>query len=132
MDRPICKTEGCNRVVERRGKSKKTGKQLYRTLCHQCRRPGILERYSELSRKQVLDYYGRKCVFCGNSDERVLTVDHIDNLGHLHRKNGRRITSARLYQEIVEGNFPDTYQILCRNCNWIKYIEWLKNFQKRT
>jgi hypothetical protein len=37
-------------------------------------------------KQQVLDYYGSSCECCGEKEPLFLTVDHVKNDGHLHRK----------------------------------------------
>jgi hypothetical protein len=48
----------------------------------------------------------------------------MDNSGGDHRKAvGRRGATYDIYAELKRNNFPEGYQILCRNCNWIKEVE---------
>lgn len=78
-------------------------------------------------REIVLKYYGKRCACCEESNEKFLTVDHIDGKGAEHRKsiaketgankNGRNISSIRMYAWIIKNNFPALFQILCYNCN---------------
>jgi hypothetical protein len=66
--------------------------------------------------------YGGKCLNCGITDIDVLDIDHIKNNGSIHRKTG--FHGHRLYQLLKKENYPkEDYQLLCRNCNWKKYIE---------
>lgn len=69
---------------------------------------------------QVLKFYGNECVNCQINDMSVLTIDHINNDGYLHRKN----KNINIYDWITKNNFPDGYQILCFNCNCSKNIEY--------
>jgi len=80
----------------------------------------------------VLKHYsGGKmcCVQCGFSDVRALALDHIYNNGAEERK---RITGLKgsggsnFFRRLRRSGYPDGYQVLCCNCNFIKYIEWLK------
>lgn len=76
--------------------------------------------YKQKLKKLVYDYYGWKCNCCGETLESMLTVDHVNNDGHVDRK--LQISGARFYKKIINENYPDTYQILCMNCNWSKRI----------
>jgi len=59
-----------------------------------------------------------KCNCCGESIEKFLTVDHINNDGAEHR---RKIKESKLntdiYSWLIQNKFPDGFQILCYNCN---------------
>ena len=65
-----------------------------------------------------------RCIVCGTSDMRVLTVVHIHNNGAEER---RKMSTEKIYLKIIndlsEDDARKDYQILCRNCNWIKHIE---------
>jgi len=86
------------------------------------------ERHTENQRRQyrgwhtkAFDGYGHKCVCCGESDTRFLTLDHVDEDGAKHREQlafaGRRGTGVKLYKWIVSHGWPKTIQVLCYNCN---------------
>lgn len=71
----------------------------------------------------VLDHYGRYCACCKESTEFFLSVDHVNNDGYLDKdSNGRRVNGGRLYRKIVVADYPETYQILCMNCNYGKMM----------
>lgn len=58
----------------------------------------------------------RKCMV--EWPETILSVDHING-------NGRKedVLGGSLYSRVVKELYPaDKYQILCFNCNWIKYL----------
>ena len=78
-------------------------------------------------REDVLTYYSVKafpiCAFCGYDDIRALELDHIEEKSW---EKGRRSGKA-FYEHLRSLGFPEGYQVLCRNCNWIKFLE----FQKR-
>jgi len=64
-----------------------------------------------------------KCANCGIDNEIVLTFDHVNNNGANERK---KLRHYQILTRILEMNAKDArqkYQILCRNCNWIKHIE---------
>src|SRR5574343_20102 len=62
----------------------------------------------------VMSYYGNKCSCCGETEPKFLTVDHVNNDGAAHRKE---VHGDKIYSHIIKANFPDSFQILCWNCN---------------
>lgn len=73
-------------------------------------------------REEMIKAYGGKCAHCGIDNPIVLDIDHIDNNGGEHRKQG--MWGWKLYRWLRKNNYPkDNYQLLCRNCNWIKEME---------
>lgn len=66
--------------------------------------------------REILDNYGYRCVCCGETNPFFLTVDHKFGEGNIHRKEVRK-SSNDWYKAVVAEGFPDTYQILCFNCN---------------
>lgn len=71
------------------------------------------------ARKDALDTLGAKCMKCGIMDQRVLAIDHINSNGAAERRSGLKQT--KLYLHVIRN--PNVYQILCHNCNWIKWLE---------
>ncbi len=69
------------------------------------------------NRRLVFDNYGRKCVCCGESNQKFLTIDHINGGGTIHRKK----IHGQTYIWLVKNNYPEGFQVLCFNCNWGKY-----------
>lgn len=93
------------------------GRQYY---CRGCNSEKSREMYARKERL-VFDYYGRICACCGETERLFLSIDHKKNDGHEERwPSGGRVTGKLLYQKIVAKNYPDTYQVLCMNCNWGK------------
>ena len=73
-------------------------------------------------RKEMINAYGGKCASCGISNPIILDIDHIDNSGSKDRKKG--MWGWRLYRWLRKNNYPkDNFQLLCKNCNWIKHIK---------
>ena len=73
-------------------------------------------------RREVLSAYCEAdivCAQCGFTDVRALQLDHIDGGGakQVRELKGRGWT---LYRWLRKNNFPQGYQVLCANCNWIK------------
>ena len=61
---------------------------------------------------------GPKCASCGESDERVLTIDHINGGGTADRR--LRGGNGSMYRYYLKRPREATakLQVLCRNCNW--------------
>jgi len=71
----------------------------------------------------VLSHYSAelKCK-CGFNDIRALSIDHVNGGGNKHAK---RIGggSGALYFWIKKHSFPEGFQVLCMNCQFIKRHE---------
>lgn len=78
-----------------------------------------LRRSAEL-RNAVLGAYGRVCKCCGESNEMMLTIDHINNDGAAHRES-TDFGSYGFYGWLVRNKFPEGFQTLCFGCNWGKH-----------
>ena len=81
-------------------------------------------KYRKELRLKILDHYCNgniKCQNCDIEDIRVLTLDHIYNNGNIHRKKNSNCSGNGLYHWIIKNNFPPIFQVLCMNCNWLKY-----------
>lgn len=79
------------------------------------------DRYNEAKRERalqkkllVIKHYGGMCSCCGEKDCRFLSVDHKNNDGYMHRKLKR----VNIHDFIIKNGFPDTFQVLCFNCNF--------------
>ena len=75
---------------------------------------------------EVFTHYGGnppKCSQCGITDIRVLTIDHINNDGAKHRREIGSYAGTSFYLWLRVHNYPEGYQVLCWNCNWIKRLE---------
>jgi len=69
-------------------------------------------RYKNI-RQEALNILGGKCADCGEHELEFMTVDHINNDGHLETKHHSRIRA-----DIVKGRSDNSrFQVLCRNCN---------------
>ncbi len=74
-------------------------------------------------RLRLLAHYSNdafSCRKCGETTLAFLTLDNINNDGASHRKevgNG-----SQLYRWIERNQFPDGLQVLCYNCNFLKYL----------
>lgn len=72
----------------------------------------------------VLGHYSnnkQECAYCGFDDIRALSIDHINGGGLAHRREIG--TNAGFYRWLRQENYPEGYQVLCMNCQFIKRIE---------
>lgn len=111
MNRPTCNEPGCTRLTNSNGK-------YFVKKCWKHKRDVDVVRKLNVDRYKrtkslVFTHYGNKCKCCGEQEPIFLTIDHINNDGNKHRK----VIGRKLYAWIVKNNFPDTFQILCFNCN---------------
>jgi len=88
------------------------------------------KKWSQKIKKEVLSHYSHKnypvCKKCGETDMRVLSIDHINGDGAKHRREifGENKKSGRhFYKWLQENDYPDGFQVLCMNCQWIKRYE---------
>lgn len=78
-------------------------------------------------KEEIFDILGNKCVNPFNidhgkflADKRCLQIDHVNGDGNKSRKNfDGRAYYLQILREIKAGS--KDYQILCANCNWLKY-----------
>ena len=107
-----------NRDWHRAHREEENKKRIERYYGYQ--RKSQLSEY-KIHRLKVLERMGGKCVFCGQTDESILTIDHINNDGNKERKerNGKNICQRLFFLEEIP---KDRYQILCCSCNHKKRI----------
>jgi hypothetical protein len=70
----------------------------------------------------TLKHYGGdppKCICCGETILKFLTIDHINGGGTTHRKQIFRDKRGgwEFYRWLINNSFPEGFQILCFNCN---------------
>ncbi len=90
--------------------------------------PDRKKKYEKIANRNrrinTIKLLGGKCIRCGNSDFRVLQIDHVNGNGNEERRKVAYMRSFILQQlksNPVEAN--KKYQLLCANCNWIKFWE---------
>ena len=64
-----------------------------------------------------------ECVSCGFDDVRALSIDHIEGGGSKERRTNPRLIGQSIYLYLKRMGFPDGYQTLCMNCQFIKRVE---------
>lgn len=78
--------------------------------------------YRDNLKKEVFDHYGCFCACCGETEPKFLTLDHVNNDGYAMRKYKGHppAAQAQFYVWIIRNNYPDSFQVLCMNCNFGK------------
>jgi hypothetical protein len=80
--------------------------------------------YKDAAKLEVMSHYSGgppKCRTCAISDVSKLALDHTNDDGKAHRKeigvgNG-------VYLWVRKNGFPPIFQVLCHNCNFLKYVK---------
>ncbi len=83
------------------------------------------KRIIEQQKRLVISHYSNetmRCVKCGFSDIRALSIDHINGGGRKHAQELRKVGTI-FYRWLIKNNFPEGFQVLCMNCNYIKKVE---------
>jgi len=79
---------------------------------------------SEQLKKDVLSNYCKKeikCSKCNKTNITYLTIDHIKGGGKQHCKTVGY--GKNFYLWLKRNNYPNGFQVLCMNCQWVKKIE---------
>lgn len=74
------------------------------------------------------DHYGRWCACCGEDNPLFLSIDHVNGrteadfhpiteFRHSTTGNKRPRTGVHAAKQARREGYPDTYQVLCFNCN---------------
>lgn len=90
-------------------------------------------KYSDKVRLRALESISNppRCKRCGDTDTRILVYDHI----HENGSEDRHLNQIMLALKILgmsEKKRLETFQLLCRNCNWIKQLErYDREFKER-
>ena len=89
-----------------------------------------LEKNRKMREKEkltVIEHYSNgtmKCSKCGFSDIRALSIDHVDGNGNQHRKQVTKGNAGwNFYRWLRLNNYPEGFQVLCMNCQFIKRVE---------
>lgn len=113
------------------------GLKTFRRYCKECRRKQNREyskstKVKEMKRRnqnktklklktEIINHCGGKCVCCGETEIRFLTIDHINNDGYKDRKFTNGKGGQAFYRYIRKLNWPKekliTLRVLCANCH---------------
>lgn len=87
--------------------------------------------YWRLKEAAYMAYGGYKCQCCGETEPLFLSIDHVNNDGHLYRKAKKTETGTwikvgshcgeNLFRWLRRENYPEGFQVLCLNCNGGKH-----------
>jgi hypothetical protein len=83
----------------------------------------------------ILNYYSKQtlsCSKCGFSDIRALSIDHINGGGLKHRREIGLNGGSGFYSWLIKNNFPEGFQVLCMNCQYIKKESNKECYVKKT
>lgn len=120
----------CGRRLTARWRVPRGSRPGFQGLCRLCRRVQAREaqrRNAEAhnlrcrvhrakTRAKILEAYGGKCACCGEARSEFLALDHVNGGGARQRRNGFS-TSGSIYRHAIRLGFPDTFRLLCHNCN---------------
>jgi|SRR5882762_620429 len=76
--------------------------------------------YKRRIRQEIINAYGGFCKCCGIKNLVFLDIDHINNDGASHRKEVG--FGLAFYLWLRRNHFPEGFQVLCKNCNWAKFV----------
>ena len=65
-------------------------------------------------------YGGPRCCWCGQTEIKCLSIDHINNDGAAHRGADKQAKSS-MYWWLKKNDFPPGFEVLCMNCNFSKH-----------
>lgn len=89
---------------------------------------GKLREYKQRSRLSlkvaIFTHYGKgkcACVKCGESRLACLSIDHCN--GRKAAGDDRTLTGENIYYWLRKQDYPEGYQTLCMNCQWVKRYE---------
>jgi len=79
--------------------------------------------YRQEKKIEVLTHYGNgkcACVQCGESRLACLSIDHINGNGAQARRENHAKVGSNFYKWLRHKGYPDGYQTLCMNCQYVK------------
>ena len=80
---------------------------------------------AELRREAIRVYSGDlfNCAGCGTTSYPTLCLDHLENNGGRHRRENSGVDGGSVYRWVKIQGYPKIFQVLCYNCNYIKYYD---------
>lgn len=76
---------------------------------------------------EILTHYGNgkcQCINCREERLDCLSLDHMNNDGASDRKINYKTRTSGLYKCLKAEGFPNGFQTLCMNCQWVKKAEY--------
>ena len=116
-----CSNKRTNEWARRTGK-RRDGSRRWRA-AHLEQDREIKRNYFRKLKLDVIHAYGDRCVCCGISEPRALSIDHIKNDGAAHRRElGKDRSDQRaVYLWLRKNGYPPgIVQVMCMNCNTAK------------
>jgi hypothetical protein len=100
---------------------------IFQVLCHNCNIRKQLDRITSISpsaqyrarlKTEVLSHYASpiKCALCKENDLSVMTIDHVNGGGNIHRKTAWG-NKSNFYLWFKRNEFPSGFRVLCFNHN---------------
>jgi len=123
------KMRAYNAKTQKRRNEKYRTDEAYREACKARSRatmPSVQRERRAKLKAEVFDHYGRICACCGETEEKFLTIGHVNQDGAKHRQkiNGGERGSRRaggmtaaVYLDIIRRGFPADFRVECYNCN---------------
>lgn len=72
--------------------------------------------YMNSVKEEGIKAYGGRCTCCGEAEHKFLTLEHLEG----RNKDEKRLTGKKAWLKAKSENYPDTYTVLCFNCNCAK------------
>lgn len=85
------------------------------------RRANGLNHYYRLQHEAMVAYGGYRCVCCGETEPKFLTLDHTNGDGNAHRRLLGTMGGTKFYKDLRDRGWPTDLQVLCMNCNHGRY-----------
>jgi hypothetical protein len=109
------------RLTDEQRESKRLEQIEYQKKYRQEKRTKInLQKKSKMLQSKIegMKIYGGCCQCCGESNEKFLTLEHLNG----RDKSKKRRTGLAAWNIARIEGYPDTYTVLCFNCNCAKGI----------
>lgn len=124
-----CASERCREAYRRMSSEEKASlltKVSQYSKSHRCDRRQQNVEYRRRKKQEVFSHYCSgvpQCQRCGCDNLCTLSIDHIDGNGAQHRSDEGVKAGSNFYQWLKKQGYPDGFQVLCMNCQFIKRYE---------
>jgi len=136
----VCGVEATTKLTLHLFRKDQNMKHGRANICRDCYNKEYFQKYYTQSKERIVNHSRTNCkslrlkaldvlsdnptcIWCGYGDERSLCIDHIHDNGNEERKTHSMNKIYRLISEMSREVAQKDYQLLCRNCNWIKEME---------